>query len=98
MSMKYASDIDGGYHELALAIMERAVKDLRQANRELREMAANNKKTARYEEFIELKKDCEEFLVSDWFYNIAAGTRGLDTEAIRRMASQRTSICAAAEV
>lgn len=104
MTTKNLPDIDSGYHELALAIMERAIKDLSNANRQL---GLTNSRYVRKEdpkrkvpekEWHALKADVEDFLGSDWCYNLLAGTSGISTDCIRKMAAERTSICAVAEV
>ena len=55
--------MSGSYEELANAIILKAVKDWREAVTKL-------KKRPRYQAAIKMKKDCEEFFVSDWFGNL----------------------------
>lgn len=52
--------MSGSYEELANAIILKAVKDWREA-------ATKLKKRPRYQSAVKMKKDCEEFFVSEWF-------------------------------
>ena len=48
------------YEELANAVILQAVKDYRQALRQL-------KRNPEYEKAVDMKKDCERFFQSEWF-------------------------------
>ena len=55
--------MDDAYRELANAVVLQAVKDWRDAVHKL-------KKRPRYEPAKEMKKECEEFFLSDWFVTL----------------------------
>ena len=52
------------YQALAQAIIMQAVKDWRDAMKKLR-------KRPKYEPAIQVKKECERFFLSEWFYELS---------------------------